>query len=46
MPGILANVASGTTTDVALPAALAALTAWAIVPAVIGLIAVRRRDVV
>ena len=46
MPGILANVLSGTATDVAAPAALAALAAWAIIPAIIGLIAVERRDVV
>ena len=46
MPGILANVVSGTATDVAAPAALAALAAWAIIPAMIGLIAVQRRDVV
>ncbi|MEO5899387.1 MAG: hypothetical protein ABIR68_04545 [Ilumatobacteraceae bacterium] len=46
MPGILANVVSGTATNVATPAALAALAAWAIIPAAIGLIAVQRRDVV
>jgi hypothetical protein len=46
MPGILANVLSGTATDVAVPAALAAIAAWAIIPAMIGLIAVQRRDVV
>lgn len=46
MPGILANVVSGTATDVAAPAALAALAAWAIIPAMVGLIAVQRRDVV
>ncbi len=51
MPGILANVVSGTATDVAMsatlaaPAALAALATWAIFPAMIGLIAVERRDV-
>ena len=45
MPGILA-VVSGTATDVAAPAALAALAAWAIIPAMVGLIAVQRRDVV
>ena len=43
MPGILANVVSGTATDVAAPAAVAALAAWAIIPAVIGLIAIQRR---
>lgn len=46
MPSTLANVLSGTATDVAAPAALAVLAAWAIVPATIGLIAVQRRDVV
>ena len=46
MPGILANVISGTATDVAVPVALAATAAWAIIPAVLGLIAVQRRDVV
>ena len=46
MPGILANVVFGTATDVAAPAALAALVAWAIIPAMVGLIAVQRRDVV
>ena len=46
MPGILANVLSGTATDVAAPAALAALAAWAIIPALIGLITVERRAVV
>ena len=51
MPGILANIVSGTATDAAMsaalaaPAALAALATWAIVPAMIGLIAVERRDV-
>ena len=46
MPAILANVLSGTATDVSVPAALAAIVAWAIIPAMIGLIAVQRRDVV
>ena len=45
MPGILANIVSGTATDVAMSAALAALATWAIVPAMIGLIAIERRDV-
>ena len=48
MPGIPANVMSGTATDVAAPAAPAApaaIAAWAIIPALIGLIAVQRRDV-
>lgn len=46
MPAILANVVSGTATDVAVPAALAAIAAWACIPAAIGLIAAQRRDVV
>lgn len=46
MPANLANVISGTVDDVSVPAALAALTAWAIVPAVIGLASTQRRDVV
>jgi ABC-2 type transport system permease protein len=46
MPAVLANVISGTATDVATPAALAALSAWACIPAAIGLMAVRRRDVI
>jgi ABC-2 type transport system permease protein len=46
MPGILANVLSGTATDVAIPAALAAMAAWAGIPAAIGLIATQRRDVI
>jgi hypothetical protein len=46
VPSALANVVSGTASDVAVPAALAALALWALVPAVIGLVAVQRRDVV
>jgi ABC-2 type transport system permease protein len=46
MPANLADVISGTVDDVSLPAALAALAVWALVPAVIGLISVQRRDVV
>lgn len=46
MPNILANVLAGAGTDVSTPAALAALAAWALVPAAIGLWAVERRDVV
>lgn len=46
MPSTLANVLSGVGTEVALPAALAALAAWALIPAVGGLISVQRRDVV
>jgi ABC-2 type transport system permease protein len=46
MPANLANVISGTADDVSAPAALAALAIWALIPAVIGLISVQRRDVV
>ncbi|MGI9540067.1 MAG: hypothetical protein ACR2N6_07965 [Miltoncostaeaceae bacterium] len=46
MPSALANVVSGVDDAVAPGAALAAVTAWAIVPAIIGLTAVRARDVV
>jgi len=46
MPANLANVISGTVDDVSQPAALAALAVWALVPALIGLISVQRRDVV
>jgi hypothetical protein len=45
MPGILANVVSGVGTEVGQPAAVAAIAAWALVPAAAGLIAVQRRDV-
>ncbi|MDH3398773.1 MAG: hypothetical protein OEM94_09605 [Acidimicrobiia bacterium] len=46
MPSILANVVSGVGNEVSQPAAVAAIAAWAVVPAAIGLIAVQRRDVV
>lgn len=46
VPTTLAGVLSGITHEVSRPAALVALTAWAGVPAVIGLVSVRRRDVV
>ncbi len=46
MPGTLTNVASGVATDVATPAAFLALTAWAVIPALLGLLSVHRRDVV
>lgn len=46
MPANLANVISGIVDDVSVPAALAALAVWAIVPAVIGLVSTQRRDVV
>lgn len=46
MPANLANVISGTVDDVSVPAALAALLVWAIVPAALGLASTQRRDVV
>ena len=46
MPANLANVISGTVDDVSQPAALLALAAWAAVRAVVGLVAVQRRDIV
>ena len=46
MPTTLANVLSGVTNEVSRPAALAALAAWAVVPALTGLVAVQRRDVI
>ncbi|HUW01679.1 MAG TPA: hypothetical protein VMW08_04965 [Acidimicrobiales bacterium] len=46
MPSILANVTSGVGTEVSQGAAVAAIAAWALVPAIAGLIAVQRRDVV
>ena len=46
MPANLANVLSGTVDDVSQPAAIAAMVAWAAVPAVVGLLTVQRRDVV
>jgi ABC-2 type transport system permease protein len=46
MPAALANVTSGVAQDLGTPAAFAALAAWALVPALLGVIAVQRRDVV
>jgi len=46
VPNTLANVLSGVGHDVSRPAAIAALAAWAAVPALVGLLAVQRRDVV
>lgn len=46
IPPTLANVVSGVTSDVATPAAMAALICWAGVPALIGLASTLRRDVV
>ncbi len=45
MPSVLANVVSGVGNDVGQPAAIAAIAAWALVPAAAGLLAVQRRDV-
>jgi hypothetical protein len=46
VPATLANVVSGVGDEVAVPAAIAALAAWALVPAAAGIVAVQRRDVV
>jgi len=46
MPANLANVVSGTIDDVSQLGALFALTVWAGIPAVAGLVAVQRRDIV
>ncbi len=46
MPANLANVLSGTVDDVSPAAAVVAMLVWAAVPALVGLVAVRRRDVV
>jgi ABC-type transport system involved in multi-copper enzyme maturation permease subunit len=46
VPGTLANVVSGVDTATGVGAAIAALALWALIPAVIGLVAVTRRDVV
>jgi hypothetical protein len=45
IPASLALDLSGVESEVAVPAAVAALLAWALVPAALGAIAVRRRDV-
>jgi ABC-2 type transport system permease protein len=45
MPSILATVVTGVGNEVSQPAAIVALVTWALVPAIIGLIAVERRDV-
>lgn len=45
IPPALFAVISGVSTEVGLAAALAAVAAWALVPAAAGLLAVRRRDV-
>jgi hypothetical protein len=46
VPQTLANVLAGVAQDVTRPAAAAALALWAAVPALVGLVAVQRRDVV
>lgn len=46
VPASLAAVLSGVSTETAVPAAIAVLAMWALVPAAVGLLAVRRRDVV
>lgn len=46
VPASLAAVLSGVSTEPAVPAAIAAIAMWALVPAAAGLLAVRRRDVV
>lgn len=46
VPNTLNTVVSGVTAEVGVGAALAALAAWAIVPALAGIVAVQRRDVV
>jgi hypothetical protein len=46
VPQTLANVLSGVTHEVGRPAAMLGLALWALVPALAGLVAVRRRDVV
>jgi hypothetical protein len=46
MPATLANVVSGIDGATGIPAAIAAIGMWALVPAAVGLVAVTRRDVV
>ncbi len=46
MPSVLATVLTGVGTEVGRPAAVIAIAVWAVVPAIAGLIAVERRDVV
>lgn len=46
IPGTLVSVLSGVVADPELPGSLLALAAWSLVPAVIGLAAVQKRDVV
>lgn len=46
LPDALNRVVAGVADQVSVPAALAALAAWAVVPAALGLLAIQRRDVV
>jgi hypothetical protein len=47
LPDALNRVVAGVATDpVSVPAAVAALAAWAVIPAALGLLAIERRDVV
>lgn len=46
IPNTLANVMSGVDSAISMGAAIGAVVIWAIVPAVIGLVAITRRDVV
>jgi hypothetical protein len=46
IPDSLTRVVAGVGDQVSMPAALAALVAWAVIPAALGLVAVQRRDVV
>jgi hypothetical protein len=46
VPSSLANVLSGVGDQVTVMAAFGALAAWAVIPAVVGLISVQRRDVI
>lgn len=46
IPSTLATVISGVSTEVAAPAALAALVCWAAIPTAVGLISAVKRDVV
>ncbi|NNF56504.1 MAG: hypothetical protein HKN03_18915 [Acidimicrobiales bacterium] len=45
MPNVLSGVLAGVATDVSTAAAVGALAVWALVPAVVSLVAVERRDV-
>lgn len=46
IPDTLTRVVAGVGEEVSVSAALAALAAWALIPAALGLLAVQRRDVV